>query len=282
MSRFHRRRYLTVPAVLAGATAAALVLGAALPAAASGPAAGMADARPKVSFTFKFNRIRTSTKPVLRYSSAHLPWGTKLELQRTFGTAQVWRDVTALRGHFGTAKAPKVQLGRYRYRIKAYKKGRTVVFSQAKLLYSYGRVTLADLCNAQNQHPAIIVYNTNNCDPATVQVGSNAFTYLIEDAPAGWTNTTTEVEVTRKTSCRSISLQFALDNNANSGDQAYVQVIQSTADPQSASVTQGSVGSAFFTLSGSSWYLNLATSNAYTDNEYINANLSCWSSTGLG
>jgi hypothetical protein len=280
MSLFHRRRYQVGPAALAVAAAAALALSVAAPAAAAGHATGKAEAKPRVSFSFKHNRITSSTKPVITYTSAHLPSGAKLELQRTFGTAKVWKDVTALSGHSGTKTIPAVQLGRYSYRVKVYKKGKTVVLSAAKLLYSYGRVTLANLCNEENEN--IQVDDTDNCDPQTVQVGTHIFTYLIEDEPPGWTDTDTDVKVSGQASCRSISIQFALDNNADTSDVAYVQVIQSTADPQNASVAQGSIGNAYFTLSGSAWYLNLATSNAYNDNEYVNAYLSCWSASGLG
>jgi hypothetical protein len=278
MSLFHRAG----PAALAITAAAALALGAASPAVASPHATGKARAKPRASFSFRHDRISDSAKPVVKYTSANLPSGARLELQRTYGTSKVWKDVTGLSGHSGTKTIPAVQLGRYSYRIKVYRKGKTIVFSATKLLYSYGRVTLADLCNEQDQHQSIVVEDTNNCDPQTVQVGSHIFTYLIQDEPPGWTNTDTVAKVSSKSSCRSISLQFALDNNAGSGDQAYVQVIQSSADPQNASVGEGAVGSAYFTLSGSPWYLQLATSNAYSDNEYVDGYLSCWSPTGLG
>ena len=275
MSRFYR----AVPAILAATAAAALMASAAGSATASVRPEHKA-AKPTASLSFKHSRIASSAKPVVEYTSAHLPSGAKLELQRTFGTAKVWRDVTWLKGRSGTKTISPVHLGRYSYRIKVYKKRQNIVFSAARLLYSYGRVQLSGLCNEQNNN--IQVYDTDNCDPQTVQVGTHIFTYLISDTPPGWTSTDTVVKASGKTSCRNISIQFGLDNNANPSDSAYVQVIQSTADAQSKSVAQGTIGNAYFKLAGSSWYLNIATSNAYNDNEYVNAYLSCWSSTGLG
>jgi len=278
MSRFHRAG----PAIFAVAAAAALVLGSASSAAASDHGARKGHG-PAASLSFKHNRISSSTKPVIEYKASGLPAGAKLELQRTFGTAKVWKDVTWLKGHNGTKTIASVRLGLYSYRIKVYKQHKNIVFSPAKALYSYGRIQLASLCNAQYNHSSIDVYDTNNCDTQTVQVGGNIFTYLIEDTPPGWTSTDTVVKVSGKsTSCRSISIQFGLDNNAGSSDKAYVQVIQAAGNPQSTSVAEGSIGSAYFKLDGGPWYLNLATSNAYTDNEYVNAYLSCWSPTGLG
>jgi hypothetical protein len=276
MSRSHKRRYLASPVLLAVVTLGALAIGQAAPAVA-GPAS--ASARPRVSFSFKNNRIRSTQRPVVRYTSANLPFRSKLELQRQFGTARVWKNVVLLKGRSGTQSVPAVQMGRYRYRVNVTHRSSTVVVSATKLLYSYGRVTLADLCNEPST--SIIVHNTN-CNTQTVQVGEHIFTYLIEDSPPGWPNTNTEVTVSAKTSCRTISIQFALDNNANSQDLAYVQVVQTSSDPQSKSVGTGAIGDAYFSLDGGPWYLNIATSNAYNDNEYVNAYLSCWSLNGLG
>lgn len=278
MSQSHNRRYLACPAVLAAITAGALALGQAAPALAAKPMS--AAAKPRVSFSFKNNRIQSSAHPVVRYTSAHLPFGSKLELQRQFGTARVWKNVVLLKGRSGTQTIAKVQMGRYRYRIRVVHRTSTVVLSATKQLYSYGRVTLADLCNESNN--SIEVRNANNCSTQTVQVGEHIFTYLIEDSPPGWPSTSTEVTSSGKTSCRNISIQFALDNNAPSQDVAYVQVIQSSADQQSKSVGTAVIGNAYFSLDGGPWYLNIATSNAYNDNEYVNAYLSCWSQNGIG
>jgi hypothetical protein len=145
MPRFHR--------MLAVVAAAGLVFGVAGPAFASGHGAGKAAPKPKASFSFKHSRISASAKPVVKYTSSHLPSGAKLELQRTFGTSKVWKDVAGLSGRSGTKTVPAVQLGRYSYRIKVYRKGKTVVLSATKTLYSYGRVTLANLCNEPNDTP---------------------------------------------------------------------------------------------------------------------------------
>src|SRR5579859_1143250 len=224
MSRSRKRTYMTGPVVFAGIAASALALGQATPAIAAG--SGAASAKPRVSFSFKDNRIRTTQRPSIRYTSANLPAGTSLALQRQFGTAHVWKNVILLKGRSGTASVPKVQMGRYRYRIRAYRKGRTVLLSATKLLYSYGRVPLTNICNDANNNSNVTVRDTNGCQTQTVQVGASVFVYLMQDFPPAPPSYDQDIVFGTNTSCRTISLQFAMDNNAGTSDTANIQLVQ--------------------------------------------------------
>lgn len=276
MSLSHKRTYLAGPALFAVIAATALTLGQAAPAGASPTSAS---ARPRVSFKFVNNRIRSSQRPVIKYTSAHLPAGTRLELQRQFGTAHVWKNVIALKGTSGKATAPRVQMGRYRYRIRAYRSRKTVVFSPNGILYSYSRVPLSNICNDQ-ENTSSVSMNGTDCSTSTVQVGNSVFVYLIRDFPPGPPNYDQDITFGANTSCRTISLQFSLDNNASNGsDRASIKLVQTASDAQSASVGTGQIASAYFKLDGGPWDLDLADSNV--DGEYVNGYASCWTPGGL-
>ncbi len=275
MSRYHRRRYLAGPALLGVAAATALALGTAAPAVASGQVPA---GKPKVSFSFKANKITSTTKPVIKYAATGLPAGSTLELQRQFGTSHVWKGVTALRGHSGTASTGKVQMGEYKYRIKVDHKGKTVIISATKTLFSYGRVPLTNICNDENHNSKIVVNDANGCQTQTVQVNGTIFVYLISDFPQAPPNFDQDITFGTNTSCRTITLNFSMDNNAQSTDTAHVQVVQTKSDPQSKSVGAGKIGNAFFKLDGGPWDLNLSATN---DEEYVNGYLSCYTAGGI-
>jgi hypothetical protein len=72
-------------------------------------------------------------------------------------------------------------MGRYRYRIRVYRNARTVVLSSTRLLYSFGRVPLTNICNDGNNNSNVSVNDTDGCQTHTVQVNGMVFTYLIRD-----------------------------------------------------------------------------------------------------
>lgn len=277
MSLSHKRIYLAGPAVCAVVAASAMALGQAAPAGASPTSAS---AKPRVSFSFKHVRISTSQRPAIRYSSANLPSGSKLALQRQFGTAHVWKNVVLLKGRSGTARAPKVQMGKYRYRVRVDRNRRTVVLSSTKLLYSFGKIPLANICNDSYNNSNVSMSDTNGCQTQTVQVNGMVFTYLIQDYPPASPNYDQDITFGVNTSCRSITFQFSMDNNATSSDTASIELVQSKSDPQTKQVGAGQIAYAFFHLDGGPWDLDLSETNTETA-EYVNGRVSCWSASGL-
>ncbi|HYK33929.1 MAG TPA: hypothetical protein VEV63_18295 [Streptosporangiaceae bacterium] len=276
MSLSHKRIYLAGPALFAVIAASAMALSQAAPAGASPMSAS---AKPRVSFSFKKVRISTSQRPAIQYTSANLPSGSKLALQRQFGTARVWKNVVLLKGSSGSARAPKVQMGRYKYRIRAYRNARTVVLSSTRLLYSFGRVPLTNICNDANTNSNVTMNAANGCQTQTVQVNGMVFTYLIRDAPQAPPNYNQDITFGVNTTCRSATFQFSMDNNAQPSDTANIELVQSRSDPQTKSVGSGQIAYAFFHFDGGPWDLDLSDTNF--DWEYVNGHLSCWSASGL-
>ena len=260
--------------MLAAVAAAAVVLGLAAPAAWAAPAVA---AKPSVTLKFANAHISHASQPVVDYSSKNVPSGSRLELERQFGSAHVWKGIQVLPGRSGSAKSAKVQMGRYAYRIQVHHGGKVIATARTATLYSYGLVPLANLCNEDTSK--VFVDNTDGCQTQTVQVGGTVFTYLIDADPPAPPQYEQDVTVAARTSCRSISLQWALDNNAQPSDTAQVEVVQASADPQTAKVAQGRIGSKTMKLDGGPWDLNLSSTNS--DNEYAIASLSCWSATAL-
>jgi hypothetical protein len=267
---------LAARAMIAGA-AGAVVLGLAAPAAFAAPAAPAAAARPSVTLKFANAHISHTSQPVVDYSSKNVPSGSRFELQRQFGSAHVWKAIQVLPGRSGSAKSARVQMGRYAYRIQVHRSGKIIATSKTATLYSYAAIPLTNLCNEDTS--TVYVNDTDGCQTATVQVGGTVFTYLIQDDPPAPPQYDQDVTVAARTSCRSISLQWALDNNAQPSDTAQVEVVQASADPQTAKVAQGRIGSKTMSLDGGPWDLNLSSTNS--DAEYVNASLSCWSATAL-
>jgi hypothetical protein len=260
--------------MLAAVAAAAVVLGLAAPAAWAAPAAA---ARPSVTLKFANAHISHTSPPVVDWASKNVPSGSRFELERQFGSAHVWKGIQVLPGKSGSRNSAKVQMGRYAYRIQVHHGGKVIATSGTATLYSYGLVPLANLCNEDTSK--VFVDNTDGCQTQTVQVGGTVFTYLIDADPPAPPQYEQDVTVAARTSCRSISLQWALDNNAQPSDTAQVEVVQASADPQTAKVAQGRIGSKTMKLDGGPWDLNLSSTNS--DNEYAIASLSCWSATAL-
>lgn len=234
-----------------------------LPAAAH---ASVTAARPTASFSFKHNRISAGVKPVINYKTTNLPKGSSIYLQRQYGTARVWKNVKQLAARSGTASAPAVQMGKYLYRIRVRKSGRTVVTSATRTLYSYGKVKLSNLC---------VPGGWGTCDAQTVQIGSTIFTYVI-GAGDGYPYYVSLLQF-KSTSCRSMSLQFGTDDTA-SGAEAYIEVIQSRSDPQYGSVAIDSIGNFSPKLDGGPFYLEVSETNG--NETYVNGHASCYTSSG--
>jgi hypothetical protein len=206
--------------------------------------------------------------------------GGQLVIQRKEGTVGVWNTVAQLTGAVGSEQIPGLPLGIYQMRIADVSTKGQVYASQLIGIESYGPVPLTNLCQEANNSNAISVGDLNNgCSTSTIQVGSSIFTYLIEDENGTQAPQYDTTITSQQTSCRSITLQWAIDNNAGSGDSASVEIVQANADPQQASTPYGQIGNATFSLTGAAWYLDNWVSGS--DNEYINAEFSCYTPTGL-
>jgi hypothetical protein len=83
------------------------------------------------------------------------------------------------------------------------------------------------------------------------------------------------------TNCRSIDISFGMPTDGSqAGDTAYLETVEQTLEPQSASTVYGVLGTLNATLDGRPWFLeNAATRSA--DEIAINGTASCYTPTGL-
>jgi hypothetical protein len=111
------------------------------------PATVAEAATPTVALTFQPARVSANTTLHLAVKSANLPTGTVLYLQRQFGTDHIFKNVKQLTVRNGTTTAPAVAMGRYVYRIRAMRNTTVVARSANRTLYSYGNISVTQLCN---------------------------------------------------------------------------------------------------------------------------------------
>jgi hypothetical protein len=237
--------------------------------------AAAAAARSSITFSFANAKVSAKQSATLNYS-ANVPAGSTLAVQREFGTANVWRNVTSLPSTSGTASVPGVAMGEYHYRIVA-KHGTQLVTSASHPLYSYGTVHLDHLCN--NPSGALELRMANTCDGATVQIGGTVFSYAGEIEPSQTPQYDIAVQATAST-CRSITVQWGIsDNDSRSGTTATLTVARADADPRSGTVPTGQVGTLQATLDRTAWNIDLSASEGDEDEVAINGVLSCYTAT---
>lgn len=234
-------------------------------------------ATPTVSMKWTSARVDQNTKLELAVTSAHLGKHTTLYLQRQFGTKHVWRNVEKLTVRNGTNTAPGVPIGRYRYRVVAKRGTTTIAASRNANLYSYGSLSLYQLCE-RSAH----TYFEGSCDTGTIQVGSSVFSYAYE-ADDGNTGPDQYATVeAQKSSCRSLSLRYAVSNfdqTENDVSSMGLELTQASATAKQATSNTGIIASANFEISSSAWDLIDWTNNGYGD-VYLNGTASCYTSSG--
>jgi hypothetical protein len=205
------------------------------------------------------------------YQTTGVSGSARVYLQRQFGTAKVWKSVRQLKGAEGTVSAPSVQIGEYKYRILILV-GRKMMTSATKTLYSYGSIAFGTVCLNHK------ISNSGNCSTGTAQEGTTILSYAGEFGSQNYP-TYDQALSARTTTCRSVTLQFAMQTVSIS--TAYVQIIQSASDPQAQSTGPGTIGTFSATLDGGPWILNVASSNSQYDYVLINGTFNCYSTTGF-
>ena len=236
------------------------------------PAAALAQpsapaVRASAVLAFKHDKVSHGVKPVFTYKTAHLPSGAVIDLQRQYGSAHVWKNVERLRAGPGTATAPGVPMGKYDYRLRVTKSGRTVVTSAVRPLYSYGTVAFSTLCAYVNNGP---------CSSNTVQIGTTIFTYYLSGSNVY--PTYSAIMKFPSTSCSNMSVEFGTDDTT-SGAHAYVEMIQSRTDPQYGSTPIATIEKFSPTLDGGPFYLEVSETGGYT--VYLNGPATCYTASGL-
>jgi hypothetical protein len=236
-------------------------------AASAAQAAVPASTHPTATFTFKHSKVDRNVKPVLTYSTSHLPTRSVIYLQRQFGTAHVWENVEKLKAAKGTTTAPGVPMGKYGYRIRVLHKGKAIAYSHIRYLYSYAKVQISALCAD---------YYGGSCGSQTVQIGQTIFTYVMDNCCSTYPSYQTDLQF-NTTSCDALTVTFATQDTS-SGARAYVEVIQSRSDPQYGSTPIATIGTFHAKLDGGPFYLESSETNG--DDVYENGSASCYTPSG--
>jgi hypothetical protein len=258
------------------ALAAAAVVGALALAAAPASATTNIAARshPAAAFSFASDRVNAGAKPKLSYATAHLPHGSKIYLQRDFGTKHVFKSIQRLKKRSATVSTAGVQMGRYQYRIKVVHKKQVLLFSQAHRLFSYGEVTALQLCNSENNDAQF----NDGCGQGTIQVGSNVYTYAVQDGEGDTGPDENADVVAQHSSCRAAYITFASSNDESDTTSLGAEISQTSADEQGATTPAGTIGTLVASISSSAWDLEFYSDSG--DYVYWNGDFSCWSASG--
>jgi hypothetical protein len=238
-----------------------------------------AKAKPSLSFAFATNQVDQNAAVTISVAAKGLPKKTKIYVQRQFGTKRSFKNVAAAPAS-GTVSLPGVATGKYAYRlvaVKKVKKHRTkiVATSGVKTLYSYGNISVAQLC-ARSSNTRV-----SYCQANTKPVGGQVFSYsaysIAEEGPEG-----DAAVQAQKSSCRSAHLEFAVSNDwADDGvTTAGVALYQETADMATAATGARQVGVADFAIGSPSWNLVFWTEPDGDGTVYWRGTFNCFTTSG--
>jgi hypothetical protein len=239
----------------------------AVPAIAAGTGAAphsTAAAKPTAEFSFTHNRVKQKTRAQFTYATAHLPQGSSVYLQWQVGTAHVWQNVLRLKHASGTDSTPRVGMGKWKYRIRVVRDRSTVVSSRSRTLYAYGTVSYARLCDVW----------TGGCTPFDVQIGETDFTAVYGVNLDYYPDFSTVLQY-HATSCRSVDMQYATQN---SGEEEYIQLVQSKGPAQSGQGPGNQVNTFKASMDGGPFILEAADDTG--DWLYLNGSANCYTNNG--
>jgi hypothetical protein len=224
--------------------------------------------------------VNQGTRLSFSWASTSMPRTAKLYLQRPFGTSHVYKRVKTLSKHHGATTAPGVTMGRYPYRVVAVRHHKTIAVSNIVRIYSYGTVTLSQLCS--NDQDA----QFDDCETGTTQIGSSVFNYAGVDGRGDTGADETSDTSFTHSSCRAGVISYGISNDDADGDSdlqaSSVEITQAAADPVSSTAPIKTLGSLTFGLSSSSWDIDFYTTANGDDYSriYWNGAFNCWSPNG--
>lgn len=254
-----------IAAFVAAASLVILGAGSAPPASAStlapidhaGGKVTIAAVAPKVYFVWASARVNATAPISAKYTVVGAPAGATVVMQRTFGTARLFKTIAKL-GRVGTFTGRAPARGVYTYRIVVRSSAGKVLAVTKKNLYSYGTVTFATAMQDQT---------------ATVQIGSQLFRYVTYGTNFGGTYTYLHFD---RTSCRSGVIRAGKTGDA----EGVSQIIQETADAQALAVAPGTVATQRFTLSGKAADFQIIDPGGDNGFLYVDGTLNCYTADG--
>jgi hypothetical protein len=230
----------------------ALAVALALPAVVAEPAFSATDVRVKWRFATS-THLAGATATVV-WSVRNAPRGSQVVLQRTFGTAEVFKAVKVLdrsmqfRRSAGRAVIRVPAMGVYRYRAKVIAPSGVRSRGRERSLWSFGAVPLSQLCERQN-----------GCKTGEYVAGGVLFGYSARATDYKGSNPVFAFE---SNTCMSVHLDW-VPGQTNSGQTWPGQVgilllTQESRDPVGAQTPMDTISSLDARLvPGRSWWLNL-------------------------
>ncbi len=239
-------------------------------------------ASPRVLFTIPHNHVTADHAFVVSYKALDAPAGIVLDLQEQESAAHIWLSIGKLKGTSGSFRAPGEPIGQWIYRVVAVKDAHVLAVSLGRALYSYGAVSMATICEER-------------CTGSgTEVVGTHVFTYVVSNrgsnsesfSDRSHTSTTddrypafTGFYHANTTSCRSAVLDFASATPKGDTGDSRAEVLQSTTNPEVASVGPNKIGILHATFDGGPWYLEGSDALGFV--LLLNGTWSCYTSSGF-
>lgn len=266
-----------VPRRLTGQVfAVALALALALPAAADAPTSSATDVR--LRWRFAAATHVAGTTAALVWSVRNAPRGSRVVLQRTFGTAQVFKAVKildrsmAFRRATGRARVQVPAMGVYRYRARVISPSGARLRDRERTLRSFDAVPLSRLCEKQT-----------GCKTGEYLAGAVTFAYAARAIDYEGSNPVFTFE---SNTCMSVHLDW-VPGQTNSGKSWPAQVgiltlTQESRDPVVAQTPMDTVSTLDAHLvPGRSWWLNLDQSGGNRRMRfYLAGSAMCYSPDG--
>jgi hypothetical protein len=257
-------------ALLAGAVTATL-------AAPASPAVAAPDAAPSVHVAFAHTWVTAHASLAFTVSSAHLPSGTTLSLQRYFSRTHRFQDVKSLNAHNGSFTTAGLGLGHYEFQVVARRHKRVVATSNVDNIYSFGVITATQLCKSSKSAKF-----AGTCTDNTIQVGTEVYEYEVIGGQGNRKpNGDPDVQAIRST-CRSVSLTYAVSNTEQSHDRVTKfgsSLTQAGVAEQSASAAPGAIASTRFRIRSKDWDLEFWSNTG--DDVFWTGRFSCWTKNGF-
>jgi serine/threonine-protein kinase len=206
-------------------------------------------------------QVAVGSAPSFTFTAQDLGAGESVVLQRTAG--QTYENVATLSGASGPVTPPALgAMGKYLYRVAIEHSGAVASASAPVTVEAYGIVQLVPFNNGAG----------------TVQVGSRLFNYTDQKGAAQYPQYS-QNQAWSASTCRSITLQFAQDQNGQQNrSTAYLEFVQTSTDPAYASAAAGTVQSVTVPLDGGPLYINTSSTGEY--NIDFTATGSCYTPSG--
>ena len=176
---------------------------------------------------------------------------------------------------------PSDPIGAFAYKVVVKSGKKILLQSSDQVLYSYGVVSLAVICN---EAPG----GNGDCRSGSVQLqNSFIYNYELSHYPESYAPPGAEVISFPNTSCQSGSLTIEVGSSGatHPGGSATIQIAQSASDPQTITINDTSQQAFNFTLDHGPFiiddWLTLGSNDYETEGVWYSGTFDCYTANGL-